>query len=127
LFGGVESGIAVRALVGELSDQILSRQFGDGAQIDVLLELHGQEILVTNNPAAPPPTVTRIVPGRQEVEWEPLNTITKARTALAPLGLQVGMFPIWDLARKTSSCLYASAYPAGRPGLSSTRRLLGRA
>ena len=33
---------------------------------------------------------------------------------------------IWDIARKTSSCVYASGYSAGRPGLHSTRSLLGR-
>jgi hypothetical protein len=127
LFGGTESGISVRALVGELYDHVLEMASGDGSEISALLELNGQEILVTNNPDGVPATVTKFVPGGEELDWEPINTIVKARAAILPMGLEIGLFPVWDIVRSNSSCVYVSGYPAGHPVLTCTRRQLSRA
>jgi hypothetical protein len=125
LFGGTAAEISVRALVGEFSDGILSNQFKDGAAIGALLELSGREIVVSNNPKAPPATVTQVTPGVDDVAWMPINTIIKARATVLPLGLEIGMFPIWELARKTSSCVYALPYSRNRtPKMGCMRRLL---
>jgi hypothetical protein len=123
LFGGVESGVTFRALVGQLSDDVLASQFGDGGQISALLELNGQEILISNV-AGLGPSMIKVVAGADSTEWEPLNTIRKASAALLPLGLEIGFFPVWDLTKNASSCVYASAFARGNVRCGSTRRLL---
>jgi hypothetical protein len=124
LFGGTNTGITVRALVGQLSEDILASQFMDGSQISALLELNGQEIVVSAHEGIPPST-TRVTPGANDTAWQPLHTITKAVSALQSLGLEMGLFPVWELAKTKSACLYASAYPRhARPKMGCTRQML---
>jgi hypothetical protein len=124
LFGGTDTGITVRALVGQLSEEILARQFGDGSQINTLLELNGQEIVVSSHHGDPPST-TRITPGAENPDWQPVNTISKARASLQAFGLEIGLFPVWELAKRKSAYVYASAYQHhGVPKPGCTRQLL---
>jgi hypothetical protein len=115
LFGGTGTDIAVRALVGRMAAEVLNSQFGDGKQIAAHLELNGQEILVSSDPGRIPPRVTKITPGADDLRWAPINTIRKARENVLPLGLEIGLFPVWELARGKSSCLHASAYSRKAP------------
>ena len=125
LFGGTKTDIAVRALVAHLSDGILASQFKDGNQISALLEMLGQEIVVSSHPAGNPPSTTQITAGAHESEWQPIPAIGKAQSSLLALGLESGLFPVWDLAKNKSACLYASAYTRhGRPKISCVRQLM---
>ena len=125
LFGGTGGGIAVRALVGQLAEEVLEQQFKDGKHIAAHLELNGQEIVVTSNPGRIPPTTTKVTPGADDPGWAPINTIRKARETMLPLGLEIGLFPIWELGRGKSSCLTASAYSRNAsPKIGCTRQLL---
>ena len=123
LFGGAHGDISVRALVGQLSDEILASHFKDGNQISALLELGGQEIIVRSNPGGTPPSTTKVVPGSDDADWEPSSTIVKAEASLLPLGLKIGLFPVWEVAKHKSACMYVSAY-SRNPKLGCTRQLL---
>jgi hypothetical protein len=125
LFGGTGADIAVRALVGRLAEEVLSKQFRDGKHIAAHLELNGQEILVSSDPSRIPPRVTRVTPGADDIRWAPINTIRKAQDTMLPLGLEIGLFPVWELARGKSSCLHASAYSRNAsPRIGCTRQIL---
>jgi hypothetical protein len=125
LFGGTKTDIAVRALVAHLSDGILANQFKDGNQIGALLEMIGQEIVVSSRSAGKPPSTTQITAGANESAWEPIPAISKAQSSLLALGLESGLFPVWELAKNKSACLYASAYSRhSRPRISCVRQLM---
>jgi hypothetical protein len=125
LFGGTGGGIAVRALVGQLAEEVLEQQFKDGKHIAAHLELNGQEIVVSTDPGRIPPTTTKVTPGADDPSWAPINTIRKARETMLPLGLEIGLFPIWELARGKSSCLTASTYSRNAsPKIGCTRQML---
>ena len=64
LFGGTGGGIAVRALVGQLAEEVLEQQFKDGKHIAAHLELNGQEIVVSSDPGRIPPTTKAAEPRR---------------------------------------------------------------
>jgi hypothetical protein len=124
LFGGTKADIAVRALVAHLSDGILAGEFNDGSQISALLELIGQEIVVKSRPGKPPST-TYVTAGANERAWEPVPAINTARSSLLAFGLESGLFPVWELAKNKSACLYASAYSRhGRPKIGCVRQLM---
>lgn len=125
LFGGTETNVAVRALVGQLADDVLAQHFQDGKHIAAHLELNGREITVKSDPGRIPPRVTHVTPGADDFDWAPVDTIRKARASVLPLGLEIGLFPIWELGRGKSSCLYASPYPRGGAAkMGCTRQLL---
>jgi len=125
LFGGTDTGISVRALVGQLADDVLGQQFQDGQHIAAHLELNAREIVVQSDPSRNPPRVTHVTPGADDIDWVPVDTIKKARASVLPLGLEIGLFPIWELGRGKSSCLYASPYSkGGTPKMGCTRQLL---
>ncbi|MBW8732938.1 MAG: hypothetical protein JF571_01265 [Asticcacaulis sp.] len=125
LFGGTDTGISVRALVGRLADDVLGQQFKDGQHIAAHLELNAREIVVQSDPSRNPPRVTHVTPGADDIDWVPVDTIKKARASVLPLGLEIGLFPIWELGRGKSSCLYASPYSkGGTPKMGCTRQLL---
>ena len=132
LFGGIEkgfdAGVTVRALVGQLAEEVLGQVFRDGKHIAAHLELNAREIVVKSDPARKPPRVTQVTPGADDTDWAPVATIQKARAALAPLGLDIGLFPIWELAKAKSSCLYASPFArGGTPRMGCARHLLSAA
>ncbi len=127
LFGGMDArlgtSVVVRALVGELAEEVLNQQFQDGRHIAAHLELNAREIVVQSDPSRVPPRVTRITPGADDADWVPVETIKKAQLSIAPL--QIGLFPIWELGKAKSSCLYASPYlRGGTPRIGCTRQLL---
>jgi hypothetical protein len=125
LFGGTGAGIGVRALVGRLATEVLNNQFRDGKHIAAHLELNGHEVLVSSDPSRVPPHVTQVTPGADDIRWAPINTIRKARDTVLPLGLEIGLFPIWELARGMSSCLTVSPYSRNAsPRIGCTRQLL---
>jgi hypothetical protein len=125
LFGGTETHVAVRALVGQMAEDVLGQQFQDGKHIAAHLELNGREILVKSDPARIPPRVTQVTPGADDIDWAPVDTIRKARASVLPLGLEIGLFPIWELGRGKSSCLHAAPYSrGGTPKMGCTRQLL---
>ena len=129
LFGGTDRGfgkdIVVRALVGQFSEDVLLQQFQDGKHIADHLELNGREIVVRSDPSRKPPRVTQVTPGADDADWRPVETIEKARDAMRALGQEIGFFPIWELGRGKSSCLFASLYPRhGTPKIGCTRQLL---
>jgi hypothetical protein len=89
------------------------------------LELNGREIVVKSDPSRKPPRVTRVTPGADDADWLPADTIDKARAGMLALGQEIGFFPVWELGRKKSSCLFASLYPQqGAPKIGCTRQLL---
>jgi hypothetical protein len=115
----------VRALVGRLAAEVLSSQFKDGKHIAAHLELNGQEIVVSSDSSRVPPRVTKVTPGADDLRWAPINTIRKARETVLPLGLEIGLFPVWELARGKSSCLQVSAYShTAAPRIGCTRQIL---
>jgi hypothetical protein len=115
----------VRALVGQLAEDVLAQHFHDGKHIAAHLELNGREITVKSDPGRIPPRVTHVTPGADDIDWAPVDTIRKARASVLPLGLEIGLFPIWELGRGKSSCLYASPYSrGGTPKMGCTRQLL---
>ena len=125
LFGGTDAPVVVRALVGQLAEDVLAQHFQDGKHIAAHLELNGREITVKSDPSRVPPRVTHVTPGADDADWAPVNTIRKARDSMAPLGLEIGLFPIWELGKGKSSCLFASFYArGGTPRMSYTRQLL---
>lgn len=129
LFGGTDRGfgkdIVVRALVGQFSEDVLLQQFQDGKHIADHLELNGREIVVQSDPSRKPPRVTKITPGADDKDWLPVETIEKARAGMLELGLEIGFFPVWELGRAKSACLFASLYPQhGTPRIGCTRQLL---
>jgi hypothetical protein len=129
LFGGTDRGfgasVVVRALVGQFAEEILNQQFRDGKDIAAHLELNGREIVVKSDPTRKPPRVTRVTPGADDIDWVPVETIRKARHGMQALGLEIGFFPVWELGKAKSSCLYASLYSRGAvPRMSYTRHLL---
>jgi hypothetical protein len=125
LFGGTEANVAVRALVGQMAEDVLGHHFQDGKHIAAHLELNGREILVKSDPARIPPRITQVTPGADDIDWAPVDTIRKARASVLPLGLEIGLFPIWELGRGKSSCLYAAPYSrGGTPKMGCTRQLL---
>ena len=125
LFGGTGTEVAVRALVGQLAEDVLALQFQDGQHIAAHLELNAREILVRSDPSRKPPRVTRVTPGADDDDWLPVETIRKARETMRGLGLEIGFFPIWELGKGKSSCLYASLYPRhGTPKVGCTRHML---
>ena len=125
LFGGTDAGVSVRALVGQLPDDVLGQHFQDGKHIAAHLELNGREIVVKSDPTREPPRVTHVTPGADDIDWVPVDTIKKARAAVLPLGLEIGFFPIWELGKGKSSCIYASPYSKGGvPKMGCTRQLL---
>jgi hypothetical protein len=125
LFGGTKADIAVRALVSHLSNGILASQFKDGNQISALLEMIGQEIVVSSRSVGKPPSTTQVKAGASESAWEPIPALSKARSSLLALGLESGLFPVWELGKNKSACLYASAYSRhGRPKIGCVRQLL---
>jgi hypothetical protein len=125
LFGGTGAQVAVRALVGQLAEDVLAAHFQDGQHIAAHLELNAREIVVKSDSSRKPPVVTQITPGADDADWLPVETIEKARDAMRALGLEIGLFPVWELSKGKSSCLFASLYPRhGAPKISCTRQLL---
>jgi hypothetical protein len=125
LFGGTDTSVVVRALVGQLAEDVLAQHFRDGKHIAAHLELNGREIMVKSDPSRIPPRVTQVTPGADDIDWAPVDTIRKARASVLPLGLEIGLFPIWELGRGKSSCLYAAPYSrGGTPKVGCTRQLL---
>jgi hypothetical protein len=125
LFGGTGTEVAVRALVGQLADDVLAVHFQDGQHIAAHLELNAREIVVKSDPSRKPPRVTRVTPGADDADWLPADTIDKARAGMLALGQEIGFFPVWELGRKKSSCLFVSLYPQqGTPKIGCTRQLL---
>jgi hypothetical protein len=125
LFGGTGADVAVRALVGQLADDVLAVHFQDGRHIAAHLELNAREIVVKSDPLRKPPRVTHVRPGADDFDWLPVDTIDKVRANMKALGLEIGFFPIWDLAKGKSSCLFASPYPQhAAPRIGCTRQLL---
>ena len=125
LFGGTGTDVAVRALVGQLADDVLAVHFQDGKHIAAHLELNAREIVVKSDPSRKPPRVTHVRPGADDADWLPVETIAKAVASMKVLGQEIGFFPVWDLAKGKSSCLFASLYPRhGAPRIGCTRQLL---
>ncbi|HEX4636731.1 MAG TPA: hypothetical protein VH189_11155 [Rhizomicrobium sp.] len=125
LFGGTGTAVAVRALVGQLAEDVLALQFQDGRHIAAHLELNAREIVVKSDPSRKPPRVTSVRPGADDADWAPAETIGKARDGMAALGLEIGFFPIWELGKEKSSSLFASLYPRGAtPKIGCTRQQL---
>src|SRR6185503_14056356 len=124
LFGGTGAAVTVRALVGQLAEDVLALQFQDGKHIADHLELNAREIVVKSDPSRKPPRVTQITPGADDLDWAPLQTIRKARESVQPLGLEIGFFPVWELGKEKSSYLMASAFSRGTPKIGYTRQLL---
>jgi hypothetical protein len=125
LFGETDADVAVRALVGQLSEGILATQFRDGSHISQLLELIGHETVVSSDRSGNPAKITRVTLGANDAAWDPIHTIGKAQFLLHSLGLELGLFPFWELAKAKSACLYACAYPGRtRPKLGCTRQAL---
>jgi len=125
LFGGTDASVVVRALVGQMAEDVLTQHFQDGKHIAAHLELSGREITVKSDPNRVPPRVTHVTPGADDIDWAPVDTIRKARASILPLGLEIGLFPIWELGRGKSSCLYASPYSRGGVAkMGCTRQLL---
>ena len=125
LFGGTGTHVAVRALVGQLAEDVLGAQFQDGKHIAAHLELNGREIVVNSDPSRKPPCVTRVTPGADDADWVPADTIKKARAAMLALGMELGFFPVWELGRAKSSCLFASLFARHSvPRIGCTRQLL---
>jgi hypothetical protein len=110
LFGSTGAGIAVRALVGRLSNEVLAGAFKDGQHIANYLELNGREIVVSSNAGGIPPSTITVRPGAGDGAWVPTDTIAKTRELLLPLGLEIGLFPVWELARGKCSSLSVSPY-----------------
>jgi hypothetical protein len=125
LFGGTDAPVVVRALVGQLAEEVLSQHFQDGRHIAAHLELNGREITVKSDPSRIPPRVTHVTPGADDCDWAPVDTIKKARASILPLGVETGLFPIWELGKAKSSCLYTSPYlRGGVPKIGCTRQIL---
>ncbi|HWY65063.1 MAG TPA: hypothetical protein VNX61_07600 [Rhizomicrobium sp.] len=125
LFGGTGTHVAVRALVGQLAEDVLGAQFQDGKHIAAHLELNAREIVVNSDPSRKPPRVTRVTPGADDADWAPADTIKKARSAMLALGMELGFFPVWELGRAKSSCLFASLFARHSvPRIGCTRQLL---
>jgi hypothetical protein len=125
LFGGTGTHVAVRALVGQLAEDVLGAQFQDGKHIAAHLELNAHEIVVNSDPSRKPPRVTHVTPGADDADWAPVDTIKKARAAMLALGMELGFFPVWELGRAKSSCLFASPFARHSvPRIGCTRQLL---
>ena len=124
LFGGTGTHVAVRALVGQLADDVLRpnlRMAGTSPR----LELNAREIVVNSDPSRKPPRVTRVTPGADDADWAPAQTIKKARAGMLALGMELGFFPVWELGRAKSSCLFASPFARhSLPRIGCTRQLL---
>ena len=85
----------------------------------------GQEIVVSRRSSGGPLSTTQVTAGANDKAWQPIPTISKARSSLLALGLESGLFPVWELAKNKSACLYASAYSRhGRPRISCVRQLM---
>ena len=123
LFGGTGTHVAVRALVGQLADDVLGAQFQDGRHIAAHLELNAREIVVNSDPSRKPPRVTRVTPGADDADWAPAQTIKKARAGMLALGMELGFFPVWECGR-ASRPVFRLAVRTSLPRIGCTRQLL---
>ena len=110
LFGeGVESA-SVRSVVGEVSADQLSR---NSEAVAELLEQTGQENVVTKSEAG----LTSGQPSLVVDPNSPGHAMTEAHQFVGQLGRKLGLFPLWDLKKHTSSALILRPLAlAGRNG-----------
>jgi hypothetical protein len=88
------------------------------------LELNGREILVSSNAGGNPPSTIVVRPGAGDGAWVPADTIAKTRELLLSLGLEIGLFPVWELARgKCSSLSFSPYWRSAIPKINCMRQL----
>jgi len=117
LFGSDIDDIAVRSLVGQVSNTELNGKLADAARITEVLERQGKETIVTPK---------SIDPGwrAQEMAKAGLAWIGKARAHAHAAGIDFRFYPIWDLKNRKSASFFCSAFSGADRAPISARRVL---
>jgi hypothetical protein len=128
LFGEHVGEISVRALVGTVSVNAFQGDFHDGKHIATMLELNGRETIVTSSaPSGGRQLATAQTPGSMDADWKPLNLIKRAQVAIEATGLDMGLFPLWDMQKNKCTGLFLSPYSIiNGAAVTSGRSLLSR-
>jgi hypothetical protein len=115
LFGEESHAVSLRSLVGMVPEGDIEPQLRSGA-IAAALEKHGTERIITKS--------SRAAPGADPQ----LQGLAGAHSMLGDYHYSARFFPVWDMARHTSSCLLLQPV-GGRTGChaATVRRLLHHA
>jgi hypothetical protein len=127
LFGNQIDEISVRSLVAAICEPVEPDKSQWGKQIESMLEESGTETVVTLSAHSGVREPVISIAGQvQKPALPAMQAIEQARGVVEQLGLKLGLFPIWELRKNTSSALFL--YPwssAGRTPVSGRRALEG--
>ena len=129
LFGKQIDEIAVRTIVGEIVASAFTDDCKDRALIERLIEQHGTETVVTQSVHAatrhPEVSVLSHPPRPPQLATDQIDL---AHHAAANLGAGLGLFPVWELSKATSSSLILAPFTSNAGAIVSCgRRALGSA
>ena len=127
LFGAEINDTAIRGLVGMVPPALVQGTALESGIIGEILERQGREIIVTPQSAglgSPAGERTAIL---CDLQWRPLDWISKAHDRAALTGTKLGFFPIWDLKKRKSASVFLSIRSGREQRCLSARRALAKA